>query len=1066
MSFAYLHTHSHYSLLEAVPKIPDLVARVKAQGHTALALTDFNNLYAAVEFYKECTHAGIKPIIGVDLSIAPRTRNDKDYGVDTETDRLVLLAETDAGYRSLVRLVSRAHTEGFLLTARADDELLAEYREGVCAIIPTYTRSLDAGSDVGRAQRYVERIRSIFGENTYLEYAYHPKTYGNDARRESIERLSVATGVPLVASREVYYLDDDDRITKELVVHIQRSTTLTQDDEERSADFSLLPDGEETTAFAHAPHALANCEAIVNRCSVTLVLGRWVFPNYPLLPGKTYDEMLRDFAYTEALKKSIDLSGATKERVDYELSVIQKKGYSPYFLVVADLMRHAREANIYTNTRGSAAGSFVSYVVGITTVNPLEYNLPFERFLNPERPSAPDIDMDVADNKRDALIDYARSKYGDDHVAQIGTFGTMAARAAVRDVARALGYSYSVGDRIAKLIPVGAQGFQVTIAKALETEKELAELHKKDPVVRQVLTYAQRIEGNARHVGVHAAGVVMSPTDVTDFTPIQLDPKGGKTITQYDMYSVEEAGLLKFDFLGLKNLAVLADAVARVKKIQNIDVPIYTLPLDDAKTFRMLSKGRTMGVFQFASDGMTRYLTELEPTSVYDLNAMVALYRPGPMEFIPEYIARKRDPRKVVYIDPRLESILNKSYGIITYQDDVLMIAINIAGYSWLEADKFRKAMGKKIPEEMASQKEKFMKGCRASGTKEDVVQELWKQIETFAAYGFNKSHAASYGNLAYKTAYMKANFPCEYMAALMTADSGDVETIAEMVNECNAMKIKVLPPDINESFGVFSVDTRTTIEETADNGSVRTIDAPPHKRNIRFGLTSIKNFGEGLAESIVAERKKGGPFASLADFFTRIGDRNLNKKSLESLIKSGSLDRFGRRSTLLHNLDAMLAFHKEVHKEAAQDSLFGGFGTAHLTLVEPTERTPKAQFLAWEKELLGLYVSGHPLDAFKHILADKATVHQVVHVLPPGVSQVLGVHVDEVRTLLTKKGDKMAFVKISDFSGQTEAVFFPEAFAKSKDVLVVGGTVLVKGKVSNRNGEKSFMADAAKKMQ
>jgi DNA polymerase-3 subunit alpha len=844
----------------------------------------------------------------------------------------------------------------------------------------------------------------------------------------------------------VYYLEPEDATAKALVVHIKNNTSLTTEDEESADDYSFLSSEDAQHAFKDVPEALNNLQKLIDSCTLELVLGKWVFPNYPKEDGKDYDTMLREKVYREAPERGIELVGKLQERIDYELSVIAKKGYSPYFLVVSDLMQHARNAQILTNTRGSAAGSFVSYVTGITTVNPIEYNLPFERFLNPERPSAPDIDMDVADDKRDEFIEYARQKYGENHVAQIGTFGTMAARAAVKDVARALGQPYSVGDRISKMIPFGAQGFPMTIDKAMDQEQELADLFKKDPVVRQVISLAKKIEGNARHMGVHAAGVVMAPTPVTDFTPIQLDPKGGKIITQYDMYSVEEAGLLKFDFLGLKNLSVLADSIKRVKRIQNIDIDIHRIPLDNEKVFTMLSQGRTMGVFQFASSGMTKYLIELQPTRVDDLNAMVALYRPGPMEFIPEYIARKRDPSRVVFLDPRMKEILEKSYGIITYQDDVLMIAINLAGYSWLDADKFRKAMGKKIPEEMAAQKDKFMSGCRERGMKEQVVQKLWEQIETFAAYGFNKSHAASYGNLAYKTAYMKANYPLEYMSALLTADSGDVEKIAEIVAECKAMGIDVLPPDVNESYEVFSVVT------TAE------------KPTIRFGLISIKNFGEGIAHTIVEERKSNGPFKDLSDFLTRIVDKNLNKKSLESLIKSGALDRFGERGMLLHNIETLTSFHREVHAPAsAQDSLFGA--TVVTLTLEPWPASSLTEMLVWEKELLGLYVSGHPLDDHRSKLVGKPTIADTKHRMHAGISTVIAGLVEDVRTILTKKGDKMAFVKMSDYTDGIESVFFPEAFAKAKDVLVPGSCIMIKGKVSNRNDEKSFMADAAKKL-
>lgn len=1038
--FTHLHTHSHYSLLEALPKLSDLIDSAKASGHTSLALTDFGNMYGTIEFYKECKKAGIKPIIGVELYLAPRSRTDTEHGTDTPVQRIVLLAQNIAGYKNLVKLVSRASLEGFFIKPRVDGALLREHSEGLIAYIPTYGAIVThTGSDMHR----ITELKSIFGGSLYIEYAYHPTVLHNSALLDAIRTVSTEQSIPIFASREVYYLDPSDRVARELLVKIQTNTVLTQEDEESADDFSYLHNEDASKAFAKFPDFVARTEEIASRCSVEIPLGAWVFPAYPLSKGMTHDEMLRTEAYKGFALRGVNENEETRTRLDYELSVISKKGYSPYFLVVADLMRHARESKILTNTRGSAAGSLTSYLMGITTVNPLFYNLPFERFLNPDRPSAPDIDMDVADDKRDEFIEYARKTYGDDHVAQIGTFGTMMARAAVRDVARALGHSYSIGDKIAKLIPFGAQGFPVTIAGAIESEPELKELQKKDAVVRQILEYAQKIEGNARHVGVHAAGVVMAPTPTTDFTPIQLDPKGGKIITQYDMYSVEDAGLLKFDFLGLKNLAILADSIKRVKRIQNIDIDIDNLPMDDSLTFTMLSEGRTKGVFQFASSGMTQYLKELQPTSVFDLNAMVALYRPGPMEFIPEYIARKRDSSRIKYLDPRMEAILNRSYGIITYQDDVLMIAIQLAGYSWLDADKFRKAMGKKIPEEMAAQKEIFMKGCAERGMKPDTVQKLWEQIETFAAYGFNKAHAASYGNLAYKTAYMKANFPLEYMSALLTADAGDVEEIAEIVKECDAMKITVLPPDVNESYPVFSVVTT-------------------QERTIRFGLNSIKNFGEGIAEAIVEERKQNGPYTSLVDFLTRVPDKNLNKRALEALIKSGALDSYGTRGMLLKNLEELLSFRKEITADSNQDSLFGSSQSSTLNLIEAPDSS-LTEKLVWEKDLLGLYVSGHPLDAFKTQLQGKPDIHATKHDMHVGVTTVIAGLIEDVRTILTKKGDRMAFVRVSDYTDTIECVCFPEVFLNSRAHLNVGTCALLKGKISSRNGEKSILVEAVK---
>lgn len=657
--------------------------------------------------------------------------------------------------------------------------------------------------------------------------------------------------------------------------------------------------------------------------------------------------------------------------------------------------------------------------------------------------------MDLADNRRDDLISYAKQKYGSDYVAQIGTFGTMAARAGVRDVARALGYAYSKGDAIAKLIPFGAQGFPMTIEKALDIEPDLKQAYQKDPETREILDLAQKIEGNARHVGVHAAGVVIAPKPLTQYTPIQEDPKGeGKIITQYDMYSIADeyggVGLLKFDFLGLKNLTVLADSISRVKKNHDVVIDVDMIPFQDEKTFEMLSTGRTMGVFQLASAGMTRWLIELRPTTIHDINAMVALYRPGPMEFIPLYIERKRDPSKVRYLDPRLEKFLSPTFGILIYQDDVMLIAVELAGYSWGEADKFRKAMGKKIPEEMKKQKDHFMKGCAEHGMEQTAIQQLWEQIETFAAYGFNKSHSVSYGSLAYKTAYMKANYPLEFMSALLTADSGDVDEIYAIVEECKKMNIEMLPPDINESNADF-----TTVLD---------------KRAIRFGLMSIKNFGEGIAHSIVAERTSNGPYTSVSDVLTRVRDHNLNKRALEALIKAGAFDMFEDRATLLGNLEKLLAFNKEIGKADVQDSLFGA--TAHtLVLTENVQRPTLTQLLGYEKELLGLYVSGHPLDVYEANLKGRPGITDIKRHTREGVTTVLPGLITDIKTILTKKGDKMAFMTLADKNDSIETVIFPKTFIEQQGNLTVGTCVLAKGKLSRRNGELSFAIEALQKM-
>lgn len=1049
--FFHLHTHSHYSLLEALPKVEDLVAAAKDDGQTALALTDNGALYGAIDFYKECTKAGIKPIIGVDLFVAPRTRHDKEHRIDDHTYRLVLLAKGEEGYRNLLQLVSLSFLEGFYYRPRVDRELIERFSGGLIAILPSFSGEHARAIKDGQAEKAKEAMhwyKKVFGKDLYAEITRHFEIEGHEERMRAIVALSKECGVPLVAAHDTYYLEQDDAVARELVNKIRTASTLNRDMLENLPDFSFISRKRAAELFEDLPEAIENTAKIVERCDLQLTLGKAIFPVFPIPEGTTDNIELRKLAEAGIKMRGFEDTPALRERMDYELGIIEKKGYASYFLIVSDLLRHAAQVGIFTNTRGSAAGSLVSYLCGITTVDPIAFNMPFERFLNPERPSAPDIDMDIADNRRDELIEYARSKYGTDHVVQIGTFGTMMARAAVRDVARALGHSYGLGDTVAKLIPFGKQGFPVTIKGALDEVPELAEMYKRDPDAREILDLAQKIEGNSRHVGVHAAGVVIAPKEVTYYAPIQLDPKGGKTITQYDMYSIADeyggVGLLKFDFLGLTNLSVLADSVARVKARLGVDIDLNTIPLDDQKVYDMLTRGETLGVFQMAGSGMTAYLKDLKPTSVNDLNAMVALYRPGPMAFIPDYIERKRNPARITYLDPRIEPILKPTYGVLIYQDDVMMMAVQLAGYSWGEADKFRKAMGKKIPEEMAAQKDKFLKGTVERGMKPANAQKLWEQIETFAAYGFNKAHAASYGNLAYKTAYMKANFPVDYMAAVLTADAGDVEKISEIVAECKRMGISILPPSVNESMGTFTV-----VDE----------------KTIRFGLYSIKNFGEGVADSIIAARKKGDAYADLSDFITRNPDKNLNKKSLESLIQSGAMDELGERGRLLANLERILLAHKEQMKAPSdQGSLFGALSAPSARIeLEDAPAASMDERLTWEKELLGLYISGHPLDkhAGKLQNAKNSIKHAKANLV--GVETVLAGYVETVQNILTKNGEKMAFLKLHDLSDSIEVVVFPRTLKEHEAVILAGNCIMVKGKISQRNGEPSFVIEKAK---
>jgi DNA polymerase-3 subunit alpha len=1047
--FVHLHTHSHYSFLEALPKVPELVKAAKEADMPALALTDSGNMHGAIDFYTLAKKKGINPVLGADLYVAPRTRFEKDPHQDAKRTRIVLLAENNAGYQNLLKLVSLAYTEGYFEKPRVDRELLKAHSEGIIALIPSFAgdvaRLLAAGDSNGAAAALAE-YKSIFAEgNLFLEITHHPKASGHEERMKKIIALGEKAGVPVVAQHDVYYLKPDDREATEVMRRIAYGGRTANDEE----DFSFVTEKQMLEWFPE--DAVFRSGEIAERCNVTLELGSWNFPAIEVPEGSTHEIELRKKTMDGLSMRGMELTDVVKERIEYELDVIITKGFAPYFLCVSDLLTFAKSSGILTTTRGSAAGSIVSYLTGITNVDPILYKLPFERFLNPERPKAPDIDMDFADNRRDEMIAYAKRKYGEDHVAQIGTFGTMMARAAVRDVSRALGHAYGTGDRIAKLIPMGSQGFPMTIKRALELEPELKELYNEDDDVKAIIDLAQRIEGCARHTGVHAAGVVIAPTPLTNWTPLQVDQKTGKLITQYDMHAVEDAGLLKFDFLGIKNLAILSDAIDRVRETRGMYIDIENIPIDDAKTFEMLARGDTEGLFQLNGSGMTRYLKELRPSTIHDINAMVALYRPGPMETIPQYIERKHNPRLISFMDERMKDYLDFSYGLLVYQDDVLLTAINLGGYSWLEADTLRKAMGKKIPAEMEAQKQKLMDGFKDFGKlSQEKSERIWKLIEPFAAYGFNKAHAACYGKVAYQTAYMKANYPVEYMAAVLTADAGDTESISIFVAECERLGIPVLPPDINES------GTDFTVVATTEGGPID---------GIRFGLTTIKNFGEGISEAILSERNANGPFASLADFLSRVANKSLNRKSLESLIKCGALDRFGARRHLLVNIETLLSFHRDATAEAPQDSLFGGMMAAPILHLPPaTETTSLSEQLIWEKDLLGIYVSGHPLDAHEAAMAKANTTIAALRAeAQAGRPVILPVLVTEVRTLLTKKGDKMAFVKFEDKTDSIEGVVFPKIFKDHVGSIVVGNCLLIKATVSGRNGETSLSIENLK---
>ena len=1079
--FVHLHVHSEYSLLDGFGAPKNMIKHAKAEGMEALALTDHGTMYGAAEFYKHAKAEGIKPILGVEAYISNLDHRLKGKENPVETFHQILLAKNEEGYRNLMKLTSVAHLEGYYYRPKVDKATLKKFSKGVICTsgcISGEIAKLILDDNYKKAVETANWYLEVFGDDYYLEMQRHEyegaidKAINTELRNEmrkmarnekaieeGIVKLSRELGIPIVATNDSHYIKADDADAQDVLVCVATGKLVSETKRIRYIDnpnFYIKSPEQMANLFPDLPEAIENTVKVADKVDLEIsTYGKWFFPLYPI-EGSTAEEKLRTTVYEKVSERYAEVTKEVTERIEHELAIIIGKGYSSYFLIMADMVDWAFNQGIITNTRGSAAGSIVSYILGITTVDPLYYNLPFERFLNPFRPSPPDIDLDISDNRREDMINYITEKYGKEKVAQICTFGRMLARAAVRDVARVLGYPYAVGDRIAKVIPPPKQGFPIDIPKALATSSELKHLYDTDADAKKVLDLAHKLEGSARHISVHAAGVVVSQSDMNDFTPVQLETGGERIITQYEMHACEEVGLIKFDMLGIRNLATLARSIKMVKDIAGEVIDIRKIPLDNKKTFEMLARGETMGVFQMGSSGMTKWLKELKPERVEDLMAMVALYRPGPMQTIPEYIYRKEHPKEVEYLDPRMEKFLDKSYGLIVYQDDLLFCALDLAGYTWEEADKFRKAVGKKIPEEMAAQKEKFTKGIVANGQTEEFAETLWKLFEPFQAYGFNKAHASSYGIVAYQTAYMKANYPVEFMCALLTDESGDTEKVALAVAECKRMGIKVLAPDINKSQVGFTTEAvKDSLEGKA----------------IRFGLSAIKNVGAAAIETIIEARDKGS-FRSFGDFYVRVDTRKVNRKVIESLIKAGALDAFGARAALLAGIDTIKDQVARMKKsEDGQDSLFSiseeeeenemeAFVMVdNLPVVDDFTRDEK---LALERELLGLYLSDHPLSNALTNLGGRVT-HKIGDLSRGSVGQtvVLAGMIETVRVVTTKSGGKqMAFAKLEDETGTVDMVIFPQTFAKTRVYWDSKLPIVINGKVEYREDALSLIVD------
>ena len=1090
--FVHLHGHTEYSLLDGLCKIPKLVKHTKGLGMEALAITDHGSMYGAIEFYKACRAEEIKPIIGCEVYVAPRSHKSKEGKIDTEPYHLILLAKNFVGYRNLMKLVSISYLDGFYYKPRVDKDLLRQYHEGLICLsgcpAGELIRSFDK-QDLAQSQKVAEEYLQIFGEGNYFfELQSHPYAkYEAEASEELIRRdlermaqiqklsfkmikqLSPKLGVPIVATNDFHYLTKQDAEAQDALICIQTGKLLTDINRLRmidTPDYYVKSPEEMLEGFAELPEALETSVKIAEMVNLDIPLGKHQFPIFDIPSGKSPMLYLRELTFERA-EKRLDMTEEAITRLNYELGIIEKKNYPTYFLVVSDFINWANEQGIITNTRGSAAGSLVLYALGVTQINSLVYKIPFERFLNPERPSLPDIDSDLADDRRDEVIEYVSSKYGHDRVAHIITYGTMMGRAAIRDVGRVLGLSYGEVDRIAKMVPPPHQGFHKALEDAIKEVPELSELYRSDPQVRKLLDLAIKIEGTVRHASVHAAGIVISPEEITHFAPLQREANGDKVVAMYDMHAVEDAGLVKMDFLGIRNLSILGRAREYVEKSRGIKVDLDHLPLDDAKTYDLLARGETMGVFQLSSDGMTKWLMELRPRVITDLSAMVALYRPGPMGSIPDYIERAHNPSKISYFDPRMEDYMQQSLGLLVYQEDVLLTAINIAGYSWLDADKFRKAMGKKIPAEMANHREHFIQGSIKGGLTSERAKELWALIEPFAAYGFPKAHAASYAIVAYQTAYMKANYPVEYMAAVMTAEYGDTDKIAEAIAECKKMGIQVLQPDINKSGVGF------TIEELEGDDLGRQMREYKGKQyftqGIRFGLSAIKNVGISAIESILRARANK-PFAHLKDICSRIDTRLANHKTLESLIKAGGLDRFGSRAAQLMVLDECLEEAHKLTKSAVsgQTSLFSEEDSlldAKFDLPE-VEELPLEELLVFEKDMLGFYLHEPPylkmLNKIREFIPTKISGFGDNHI---GSKVYIGGLLQDVKKVLTKKdASEMAFLRIFDGTGELECVVFPKLYATAKSVLVKEQVVVLWGRFDKREDKYTVVVDEVAK--
>ena len=1068
--FVHLHNHTFHSVLDGLTKIHDLVDKVKELGMEAAAVTDHGTMSGILDYYKTAKKAGIKPIIGIETYVATRSRFDRDPGKDKQRFHLTVLAMNNTGFHNLMKLSTRANLEGMYYKPRIDHDLLEELNEGLIVLSGCASGEIGVAlkeDDYDRARDIAKWYKSIFGDRYYLELQDHGHPKSNthwDVQakiNEGLIKLSKELDIEMVVTCDGHYLTHEYQDAHEILLCVGTGSYLSDEKRMSLKDFELhLTDPRDIIDHwgEEFPEVIRNTKKIADRCDVEIELGRILIPKYPLPDGEnehsyllrlTYQGLLQRYngaSKEEAEKLDPDeiipkLSDEVRERAEMELGVMGNMGYEGYFLIVQDFINWGKSQGIvFGPGRGSAAGSIVAYALNITDLDPLKYGLLFERFLNPDRISMPDIDVDIQDTRRDEVIEYCAKKYGEDHVSNIATFGKMFGRMAVRDVARVLEVPYAESDRLAKLVPPPNQGRHIPLSVSIKEDADLRNEYENNPTAKEVLDYAIQLEGTIRSHGVHACGVVIAPDTLANYIPLEMAQKG-VVATQFPMGEVEELGLLKMDFLGLSNLTIINNAMRIIRKAYKKEINLSELPLDDKKTYELFQRGDTTGVFQLESAGMKRYLRGLKPTTFEDIIAMVALYRPGPMQFIDSFIRRKHGEEEITYLHPGMKNSLKNTYGILVYQEQFMQISKEWCGFTGGQADTLRKAVGKKKIDLMKKVKPEFVEGAvKVGGATKEIAETFWTQLEEFANYCFNKSHAACYGLIAYWTAYLKAHYPDAFMAALMTSDHDDTDRLAIEITECKHMGISVLSPDVNESFVEFAV--------------------VPNENKIRFGMSAVKGVGVGAVEEVLRAREEGA-FLSVEDFAKRVSASKFNRKAWESLIKSGAFDDMGDRSDLLFNLDSITSFASKLQKEAAsgQTNLFGMLGGDDAASVQSTLHLQKApvkhddkERLMWERELLGLYISAHPLDRYETYLSEQT--QPLTQLVPEYDSRMMTVGgiISTVRTIVTKSGSKMAFVGIEDKFGEGEIIVFPNLYEKVGAKLVQDAVIRVSGKNSARD--------------